>query len=293
MKTLFREVLPLGGFTNKPIEDDKPVAKLYLDAQAFLTLLVTSPQAFAHKYDLDAKWMAAAKIDLDYFKGRAIEPLLRRAAKRFAMMRLPEYDPPQKSTMTTYLMDFLYNRQQCKSWFLFCVFNEPVRVGPEVLNMTEEDKALLLKHKKADWNESVYLNKGAKLLEWYRANIEGLTVYNTYVMDAMAMWYEKFGTFSLLLDSIDAYSQTWDHWTPGHFGVHNKTWDCFVKWVKQTWKLEIDPDPQDVKAAFAQKKDEDAARKRDEVEHKAQNDEFIEAQRRYRKEVLGIEEEVF
>lgn len=278
IKQLLLEILPLGEFTNRPPQDDKPVAKLYLDVQRFLTLL-PDPEALSHAYVFDKEWLEKEKIDLEFFRGRAIEPLVRRAVKRFAMMRKVGYAPEKKGILTKYVQDFFYNPSQKKSWFLYCCFHEPVEVSHKpIFDISDEEKDILLKHKRPDWSEKDYLVKAVKLLKWYKKNYEGLELYNYYVMDSMTFWQTKFSDIDSFLSVIDEYSKTWKEWTIGNFGVNNGTWDYFVKWCRDTFQVELDVSVAEVEGARKIKNREDKKTKSF-VENRKSEDEEVEARR--------------
>jgi len=289
MKQLFLEVLPAGEFTNRPIEEGKPVAKLYLEVQRFLTLL-PDPKAFAHAYEFDQEWMTKEKIDLNYFEGRAIEPLVRRAAKRFALMRKVGYEPEKKSILTKYIQDFFYNSQQKKSWFLFCCFHEPVeinRANKDLADLAGDDRAMILKHKPADWSEKDFLLKAVKLLKWYRKTVSDLQVYNYYITDGVTPWQTRFSDFDSFLGVIDEYSKTWKEWTIGNFGLNNGTWDYFVKWCRDTFKVELDPSLTEVKEAMKMKEREDKRSRDREVSREEPDSEVEARQSKIRDELLA------
>lgn len=289
MKQLFLEVLPAGEFTNRPIEEGKPVAKLYLEVQRFLTLL-PDPKAFAHAYELDQEWLTKEKIDLNYFEGRAVEPLVRRAAKRFALMRKVGYEPEKKSALTKYIQDFFYNPQQKKSWFLFCCFHEPVEINrsnKDLADLADDDRAMILRHKPDAWSEKDFLLKAVKLLKWYRKVASDLQVYNYYMTDAVTPWQTRFSDFDTFLGVIDEYSKTWKEWTIGNFGLNNGTWDYFVKWCRDTFKVELDPSPTEVKEAMKAKEREDRRSKEREADRGEPDSEVAERQSQIREELLA------
>lgn len=294
MKQLFLEVLPLGEFTNRPIQEGKPVSQLYLDTARFLSLL-PDPKAFAHAYVFDDEWMKKEKIDLNYFEGRAIEPLVRRAVKRFALMRKVGYEPEKKSALTRYLQDFFYNPAQKKSWFLFCCFHEPVeinRANKDLGELADEDREVLLRHKQPDWSEKDYLLKAVRLLKWYRKNAEDLQVYNYYVTDATTFWQTRFSDIDSLLNVIDEYSKTWKEWTIGNFGMNNGTWEYFLKWCRDTFKVELDPSPAEVAEARKIKEREDKRSKARDAAREPEDATVAARRDQIRDELLaGLEEE--
>ena len=275
VRELILEVLALGEFTNRPPEVDKPVAKLYQEVQKFLTLLA-NPAEFARAYELDPEWLRKNNIDLKDFKDKALEPRVRRAAKRFAQMRKEGYEPQNKSVLTPYIQNFFYNRVAHKSWFLYCHFTEPQTVAQgnasrAVATLSEEERELVLKHRREGWDESQYLAKAAGLLAWYRECGEGVRVFNFYMRDSIQPWRDHFGSFSSLLRTIDEYAQGWSDWKLGNFGRGNKTWARFLDWCRTKHNVELEPPPNRIREAlalqaahFKEQADEDRKRREEE-----------------------------
>ena len=249
---LIDEVLPMGGFTNRALKRDNP-AKMYLEVQKFLTLL-SNPKLFVHTYGFDQEWLKSSKIDMNYLKGRALAPLVRRAVKRLALMREPGYYPGNKALLPTSLADFFYNFGTKKSWFLQCVFNEPVelKTGVEqVVKLSQDEQTLLLRHKKRDWDKAAYLLKAVRLITWYKNAQADLQAYNYYVMDSMTAWKQRFCELGRFLDVIDEYEKTWEsEWSLGNWGLDNKTWKCFVKYCRDTYSVDLEPTKEGVKKAW-------------------------------------------
>ena len=248
MRDLLVEALQLGEFTNKL--PGEPVAKLYLEVQKFLALL-PSPSELARAYEWDSAWMSQNNIDLRWFQGRAVEPLVRRACRRYATMRKEGWEPQKKQILTRYIQDFFYNAPQRKSWFLYCTFNEPHPVagaGREI-TLTEDEKVLILEHKRHGWDEREYLVKAKNLLAWYKECAEGARVFNYQIRNSMTPWDDHFASFGSLLRTIDEYAKGWSDWTLGNFGRGNKTWARFLDWCRRQYNVELEPPPNRVKEA--------------------------------------------
>jgi len=255
IKELLLEVLPLGGFTNRPPSADKPVPKLFLEAQAFLTLL-PRPRVLVREYAFDPKWVKDSNIDFKWFEGRPVEPLVRKAVKRFATMRVEGYEPERKDILNKSINDFFYNKGAQKSWFLYCVFNEPKLVRGEgrmkgCVDLSEEERSVLLSHKRKEWGESEYLVKASSLLAWYKKNEKDLVAYNYYVKDHVQTWKEKFATIDKFLTTIDEFARSWEGWRLGNFGQGNKTWSRFVTWCLQEFDVVLDLTVEEIKSARA------------------------------------------
>jgi hypothetical protein len=218
------------------------------------------PEELQHKFYLDQKWLHEKEIDLTWFSGRLVEPLVRRAVSRFALMRKQGYEPDNKKLLPIYFQDFLYNSQQKKSWFLFCCFHEPVEVNYSdkvVLELNDFDRSILLQHKHIDWSEKAYLSRAVKLLNWYKKNVQNLQIYNCHITDAMTFWQTRFSDIASFLDVIDEYSKTWKEWTIGNFGIGNSTWEYFIRWCRETYGVELDPSPTEIVNAKKIKERED------------------------------------
>ena len=288
IRDLILEVLPLGGFTNRPPEEGKPVAKLYQEVQTFLTLLA-DPAEFTRAYELDPEWLHKNNIDLKDFKDKALEPRVRRAAKRFALMRKEGYEPQNKSVLKPYIQNFFYNRAAQKSWFLYCHFNEPRTVaqgnaGRAAATLSAEERELTLKYKRDGWDEHQYLAKAAGLLAWYRECGEDARVFNYFVRDSMTPWCHHFGSFAALLMTIDEYAKGWSDWKLGNFGRGNKTWIRFLDWCRTKHNVELEPPPNRVKEAMEMQRQS----LKDESERER---EYAKEEEEFRREMLGEEDE--
>ncbi len=290
VKTLIQEVLPLGEFRNRLFVEGREPAKFYFEiVQKFLVLLM-KPDQLIRSFPFDDDWIRDEKIDLDWFSSRLVEPVVRRAVKRLSLMRQHGYEPENKKVLPIYIQDFFYNPQQKKSWFLFCCFHEPVeinRANKDLADLADDDRAMILKHKPDDWSEKDFLLKAVKLLKWYRKVAPDLQVYNYYVTDAVTPWQTRFSDFNSFLGVIDEYSKTWKEWTIGNFGLNNGTWDYFVKWCRDTFKVELDPSPTEVKEAMKAKEREDRRSKEREADRGEPDTEVAERQSKIREELLA------
>ena len=254
IRLVILEALEKGGFKNRPPVIDKPVAKLYLEVQKFLSL-VTRPDLFIRTYEFDERWLREEGIDLYYCKNRAIEPLVRRAVSRLAKMRLPEYAPKSKRTLPRYIQDFFYNPAEKKSWFLYCLFHAPQEVETEeklLEAFDERSRDYVLRYWKAEWSRTGYLRKMLKLYTWYKKYYDKLVLYNRYAglsYVSLSHWYTYFDHFTAFLDRLDEFSKSWQGWSLANIGVDTKTWPHFVKWCETRYRIKLELTDEDIQKA--------------------------------------------
>jgi hypothetical protein len=299
-EVILRDAVLVGGFRNRlPEGETQHVPKLFLRAQKFLYALQKG--TLLEEYKFDAFWLQKHAFDFSIFKKDNLPELVHRAARRFGMMRKEGFWPPEKETLTPDISVFLFHPKTHKSWFLYCAFNrvqlidDPSMGGMDTafdakFDLTEDERKVLLKHRRLEWDEKIFLAKAAQLLAWYKQHEQDLKVYNLHFSDMAHIWWERFGDISSLLDTLGEYAKRWPHWTLGNFGWGNKTWSRFVDFCRKAYKIELEPAEPWLRYAYTAKAQYDKARKEKEEERRREKELDIKEEQEYlRRKKLGLD----
>ena len=230
-------VLPVN-FRNGLSKDGKTINKTILKIEKMLNALYN--HKFTKDQPLDPEWVQRNKINITklkemYSSWDEFKRLIKLAVKRFSLMRTAGYWPAQKNGLTTDFAQFIYNPRTQRSWLLFCIFIEPLRIKD---NCTQQIKQgfseehqlnidrFLQKH---DWDPDQFWSKVKILNDWLQKNREQLNTMNTSFISFsnISKILERFSEFE------NQFTQGKNNFTVTQFGIDSKFWNTyFIKWCR-------------------------------------------------------------
>ena len=239
IRDIFEIILPIGKFNHNIEKEPKLLFKAQNFLLCFLNGTIYDEYGWAEKMPMGFVGPKEIKQPSDIYK---LLSMLKKACSRFATMKTSGYWPPNKSKLPKSIDDFLYNSQEKKSWFFYCLKNQPKEmntvVGDKIQEQTlkqipdERDRQAAIEYKKPNWNISIYWHKILELHEWIQKYGPVLYAYNQ----------EGPTSIYFLLEEIKEFQSTWTEWSLSNFGYGNKTWTLFVKWMKEKKNIDLDPD---------------------------------------------------
>lgn len=194
-----------------------------------------------NKFVFNQKWLK--KIDIDKILGtKNIEDLkawLKLAVDRYRKMMKEGYWPENKKVLTDDFYTFLYNPRTQKSWFLFCVTNEPQTIEKNVVNgfknkFNEKEKNIIETILKDNFDECLFWKKLYSVKKWYEENKPSFTLYNIN-------WAPHCGTFYQFIEKYISFIKTWD-WNSlklGHIGIESGTWKHFIDYMRKEYDIDL------------------------------------------------------
>jgi len=250
IEKIIKEILPIGNFTNKIYKKDKSIHKTIFSIEKFI--LSMKEGRLSQHYKFDPNWIDKYNIIIPNGKFDNNEIILKnfkKAIKRYNKMKIEGYWPPDKSGLTTNFMNFLYNPRSHKSRFLYCLSNRPIKIREAEVDKLVDKldpniRQIAIKYKQKDWDEVIYWEKIYKLYKWYDESEDGLSELN------MPRWEGVCGSFSMFLEKIKEFSETWSNWNIGNFGYNNSTWKIFARWLKEKYEININFSKKAIKKAI-------------------------------------------
>ncbi|HUW39424.1 MAG TPA: hypothetical protein VMV90_00320 [Rectinemataceae bacterium] len=289
------DVIHRGGFTNKlPKSPEAAPTKVLLTAWVFVVSVKN--RDFRRRFGpLDGAWLSESGIDFPYFRKtpESRDEIVLKAVERYALMRSPDHEPVKKEMLSKSLDEFFYNPFTERSWFLYCVFNEPKPITRKVsaseryegLGFGPKTKAAVESLRGKGWDREPFLRKVVELYEWYKANRKDVRAYDDAYCEGQ--WIHHFEPFSEFLDRYRDFSEIWNDWRPGNFGYGNATWKQFASWCRGNYKgLELALSKAKVEKVWAELA-KNAARTKSPAEYEAERREFEAREEEFRRSLLA------
>lgn len=244
------QILKDNGFPVRIPGPDKPATKILLRFQEYLEQLKNESFETMNIWDWQWKDKGNIRINREWYNNidKILEDL-EFAAKRYQEMKKDGIWPEKKKILTDNIALWMYSPKNEKSWFLYCINNEPRRLEdkqvvidriknsifsdfPHQPNLKEIEKEAAEKFRLPDWDEEKYWLKVKEIYDWWKIRRDVIISYNEPC--------SGFDDFDDLLKYMDEYRKTWSNpWVLGNFGLMNKTWNRFIEWLKKERGLEI------------------------------------------------------
>lgn len=162
------------------------------------------------------------------------EELIYQAIDNFALAKLPDYSPENKSGLADSFPDFLYN---------------PRTTTSNLLDFLEFTPTKLHKLEKVPTDiKNKYLSLfGGNISENHKQRLDGKiqALYNVFMNNKeLTYFYSNYGTYMGTLQSFFSthynYLTTYSEITIGHLNTYGKVWERFKAWLKDNHHIEIE-----------------------------------------------------
>ena len=229
-----------------PVRIPKPeqaATKTLLKLEEYLTQLKN--ESFQSYNSIDWQWAREFNIQYPHSWFNSTDKIIESmefAAKRYQELKKEGIWPENKKYLTENIAMWMYNKQAEKSWFLYCVNNEPRKVEdiktkidrikntifPDTDNGRIEKKAAE-KFRLPAWDEEKYWQNVSEIYDWWKVRDEVIKEANEYRQGGIDGLDE-------LLDRMKQFRDTWDQskpWNLGNFYLKSKTWRLFEEWMEK------------------------------------------------------------
>ena len=205
-----------------------------------------------HLYALDKKWIIDNNIRCENINTYAkLGRLLNKSICRYNKMQTNDnYWPPKKENLTKDLSSFIYNPITRKSWFLYCLSNEPILLKSSIdktnakkimQSIPEHIREYSFQLLRFGWDELRFWKAIKSMYDWYEENTVKLREFNYSIdQDCGCSYKAVVGTFKRLLSLYHTYTGTWQIFNIGSFGMDNKVWPLFLEWAWKTEQVSLD-----------------------------------------------------
>jgi hypothetical protein len=230
-----------------PIDDKDKPTKVILSIQKFLLSMKESN--LNKEYNFDKVWKNRNNIIIPNGKYNTIS-LVRKGLLNsldvFNEMKKEGNWPENKGWLPKNLKDFIYNPITKMSWFLYCLCNKTKSLNKTISNKNANKIKSKLPNDIQELSEKycsdifdkepnyIFWKKIYTLYEWWDKT------FSYYKKKYYDSYVNNFGSFRILLNKIREYSETYNNWHIGNFGMDSGNWDLFREWVKKEYDIKIE-----------------------------------------------------